>query len=89
MCGCESHHLHVYACDYSDIRLTLIKLNTGAFVATYHAYQSTMQAPQECGQILEKPPNTVNGVPLTKISLWAPLVAHNYLLRPLLNYQTF
>ena len=36
------------------------------------------RASQECGQIWEKPRYTVNGVPLTKNSLQAPLVALNY-----------
>ena len=37
----------------------------------------TTWASQECGQIREKRRYTVNRVPLTKISLRAPLVARN------------
>ena len=69
------HPLHVLSRDYCDIRQTLNSTPGPSRPHTMHI--STTRAFQECGQIWEKPRYTVNGVPLTKNSLQAPLVALN------------
>ena len=70
------HPLHVLSRDYCDIRQTLNSTPGPSRPHTMHI--STKRAFQEGGQIWEKPRYTVNGVPLTKNSLQAPLVALYY-----------
>ena len=70
------HPLHVLSRDYCDIRQTLNSTPGPSRPHTMHI--STTRAFQEGGQIWEKPRYTVNGVPLTKNSLQAPLVALYY-----------
>ena len=71
------HPLQVLSRDYCEIRQTL-NSTPGLRGHTPCILVGITRASQECGQIWEKHRYTVNGVPLTKNSLQAPLVVLNY-----------